>query len=91
MHWDNWWFVHYPRSLFAGQNVGELYDLETDPDETTNLYHEPAWADTVGEARLRLLEWHIETTRVTSAIGSRIAETALAGGAGGPDFLRPYR
>jgi arylsulfatase A-like enzyme len=91
MHWEDWWFVHYPRRLFAGQDVGELYDLSTDPDETTNLYTDPAKADVVVEARLRLLDWLSETTRVTSAIAAEIADTALAGDLlGGPDYLRPY-
>ena len=38
--WKNWRFVHYPEEMF-GEDVGELYDGESDPDETNNLYHNP--------------------------------------------------
>ena len=43
LRWGPWRFVHYPRALF-GSDVGELYNLENDPNETQNLYHDPASA-----------------------------------------------
>jgi arylsulfatase len=39
LRWGPWRFVHYPRALF-GSDVGELYNLEDDPAETRNLYHQ---------------------------------------------------
>jgi arylsulfatase len=48
-----WKLTHYP-----GYG-GELYDLETDPGETTNLYQDPAHQATVAELRLALLDWMI--------------------------------
>jgi len=43
----------------------ELYDLQNDPDEMRNVYHDPAYADTVKEltAELkRLREKYKDTT-----------------------------
>ena len=50
--------------MFDGQDIGELYDLCADPDETTNLYHVPEYRDTLHQCRRLLLEWLIRTTRV---------------------------
>lgn len=66
MRWGKWRFVHYQRAMFDGEDVGELYNLEADPGEARNLYHDPAHKDTVEDCRRRLLEWLIETTRVTT-------------------------
>jgi choline-sulfatase/uncharacterized sulfatase len=71
LRWGPWRFVHYQPEMFgtaegAGQDVGELYHLEDDPNETTNLYHDPAHRDTVNRCRRLLLEWLIRTTRVVS-------------------------
>jgi len=66
MRMGRWRFVHYQRAMFEGQDVGELYDLEADPHETRNLYHDPAHRETVEACRRRLFEWLIETTRVVT-------------------------
>lgn len=66
VRWGNWRFVHYQPALFGGQEYGELYDLGADPDETRNLFSDPACQDVVAEGRKRLLEWLIETTRVAT-------------------------
>lgn len=66
IRWDNWRFVHYQREMFAGEDVGELYDIESDPNETRNLYYDPAHVETVASARRLLLEWIIETTRLVT-------------------------
>jgi choline-sulfatase/uncharacterized sulfatase len=58
-----WRLVHYPPDLFPGQDVGELYDLETDPWEMHNLYADPEQRERVAELRARLLNWLITTTR----------------------------
>lgn len=60
---DRWRYVHYPEGLFPGQDVGELYDLQTDPWEMQNLYHQTEHRDRVCEMRRRLLDWLITTTR----------------------------
>ncbi len=64
LRWERWRFVHYQREMFDGQDQGELYDLEADPDETHNLYHDSEAQGVVSECRRRLLEWLIATTRV---------------------------
>jgi choline-sulfatase/uncharacterized sulfatase len=66
LRWRNWRFVHYHREMYDGEDVGELYDIEADPDEQRNLYHEPAHQAVVNECRRRLLEWLTATTRVTT-------------------------
>ena len=76
MRWGKYRFVHYPREMFGGEDVGELYDLEADPDETRNLYHDPAHAETVTECRRRLFDWLIQTTRVVTAQPALRSEAA---------------
>ena len=66
LRWDRWRFVHYDRELFDGQDVGELYDLVTDPDERRNLYHDGDHADVVHESRRRLVETLTRTTRIVT-------------------------
>jgi choline-sulfatase/uncharacterized sulfatase len=63
---DRWRYVHYPQGFLPGQDVGELYDLQTDPWEMHNLYHQPEHRDRVCETRRRLLDWLITTTRPTT-------------------------
>ena len=52
--------------MFGGQDVGELYDMEHDPDESRNLYHDSAHRDIVHRCRRLLLEWLIRSTRVVT-------------------------
>ena len=63
---QRWRYVHYPEEMFPGQDVGELYDLQNDPWEMRNLYHQPEHRDRVCEMRRRLLDWLITTTRPTT-------------------------
>ncbi|MBI1336612.1 MAG: sulfatase-like hydrolase/transferase [Phycisphaera sp.] len=66
IRWDRWRLVHYQPAMFPGgkdRDTGELYDIEADPWETRNLYHDPAHRATVEEGRRLLLEWLIDTTR----------------------------
>jgi arylsulfatase len=63
---QRWRYVHYAEGLFAGQDVGELYDLESDPWEMENLYHRPEHKGRVCEMRRLLLDWLITTTRPTT-------------------------
>lgn len=39
----------------------ELYDLEKDPQELTNVYADPAYAAVRAELEMRLLDWYIAT------------------------------
>ena len=66
LRWGRWRFVHYQRATFSGDDEGELYDLEDDPNETRNLYHDPESQPLVHEARRLLLEWLIETSRAAT-------------------------
>lgn len=67
LRWKNWRFVHYQEEMF-GEDVGELYDGDADPDETRNLYHDPEHQHVVNACRKKLLEWLIATTRVKTAM-----------------------
>jgi len=66
VRWEDWRFVHYQREMFGGEDVGELYNLQDDPNETRNLFADPAYQGVVAEGRRRLLEWLIGSTRVTT-------------------------
>jgi arylsulfatase A-like enzyme len=82
LRWGPWRFVHYQREMFHG-DVGELYNLEKDPDETRNLYTDPAHQTVAGECRRLLLEWLIRTTRVVSAWPPPKGMTQASEAAGG--------
>lgn len=68
IRWGKWRFVHYQPETF-GEDVGELYDSEADPEETRNLYHAPEHRETVEQCRRQLLEWLIRTTRIRTGWG----------------------
>ena len=67
LRWGPWRFVHYPMEMF-GCDVGELYNLEKDPLETQNLYHDPGHQDIVHQCRRLLLEWLTRTTQLVTAL-----------------------
>jgi arylsulfatase len=62
LRWGPWRFVHYPTEMF-GSDVGELYNLEKEPLETRNLYHDPEHQDIVHRCRKLLFEWLTRTTQ----------------------------
>lgn len=66
LRWGPWRFVHYPQALF-GRDEGELYNLEVDPNETNNLYHDPASQGTVAEGRKLVLQWLADSSRFVTA------------------------
>lgn len=66
IRWGDWRLVHYQPEMFGGKDVGELYHLAADPNETRNLYHDPGHREIVTAGRRLLLEWLIRTTRVTT-------------------------
>ena len=62
-------YVHYPPQMFPDEHPRgfcELYDLEKDPWEMTNLALDPAHRETVERMRSELLDWLITTTRPTT-------------------------
>ena len=64
--------VIYPKEMFADeypQGFGELYDLETDPWEMTNLYFDPEYQGVIAELTKNLLDWLVTTTRPVTALG----------------------
>ncbi len=54
---DRWKYIEFP----GNPSEYELYDLKTDPRETTNLYGKPEFAPRVEHLRKRLLELRRET------------------------------
>lgn len=83
IRWKQWRFVHYPRQMFEGRDIGELYDIDADPNETRNFYHDLAHREVVAECRNRLLDHLISTTRVAT-IWPPVAKEVT--GAKGYDF-----
>ncbi len=68
-----WRMVWYPPQLFAAQHpvgFGELYDLESDPWETKNRWHDPACTEMVRELERDLLTWLVTTTRPVTSLGA---------------------
>lgn len=66
LRWDDWRLVHYQPEHLDGEDLGELYNLADDPDETCNLYADPEHQAIVEQGRRLLLEWLIRTTRMTT-------------------------
>ena len=102
----NWRLVYYPREMFAEEypdGFGELYDLQADPWEMTNLYFDPEHRDMVRQMRRDLLDWLIATTRPVTVLPharwdspqavTRYGNTVNLDGKVHPDRLRamPHR
>lgn len=47
--------------VYNGPDIDELYDLERDPAELTNLIDHPEYGDVRAEIRERLVDWMAET------------------------------
>lgn len=57
-----WKYVHYA----FDEGIGELYDLEADPDELDNLFSRPEAAGALSRMRLLMLDWLARSTYRTS-------------------------
>ena len=100
-----WRYVHYPREMFADEypdGFGELYDLDADPWEMTNLFFEPQHAARVAQMRQELTDWLITTTRPTTILPAvpddggeqtiqRFGNAVNADGNFNPDYIRRAR
>lgn len=51
-----WKFIHYFER--SGKDEYFLYDLEADPNETENVYHNPAFQEKAAELKALLLDYH---------------------------------
>ncbi|HPU83980.1 MAG TPA: sulfatase-like hydrolase/transferase [Candidatus Latescibacteria bacterium] len=63
--------VQYVREMFPDEypdGFGELYDLNSDPWEMTNLFFDPAHADVVRDLQQELMDWLLVTTRPTTVL-----------------------
>ncbi|MBC2603445.1 sulfatase family protein [Puniceicoccus vermicola] len=78
LRWKHWRFVHYQEECFPGEDVGELYNLLNDPQETRNLYKDPSYRNVVEDCRRQLLEWLIRTRRTVTTQCSLSDEVHLA-------------
>lgn len=63
LHTKKYKFTQYLPEMNDGHDHGELYDLEQDPWEMKNLYHEPEYRQTIHALRFRLYHWLVKTTR----------------------------
>ncbi len=52
-----WKYIHYTN------DEGELYDVEKDPDELTNLFYEKDHASLIEQMKGRILNWLVSTER----------------------------
>lgn len=69
-----WRYVYYPREFFADDypdGFGELYDLDADPWEKTNLYFHAEHQATIDTLRRELFDWLVTTTRPKTVNGAR--------------------
>jgi arylsulfatase len=67
-----WRLVYYPERMFAdelgGRRFGELYDLDTDPWEMSNLYFLAEHQKKVRELERDLMDWLVTTTRIKTML-----------------------
>lgn len=65
----DWKLVTYPMGFFPGDDdVGELYDLNDDPWEITNLYSRADHQQVITDLRRRLMDWLVTTQRIRNIL-----------------------
>lgn len=57
----------YKLVVYHGHGLGELFDLETDPDEFNNLWEEPALTET----KVRLMQLSFDALALATDIGPK--------------------
>ena len=50
---------------FVDSDNGQMFDLENDPDELTNLWHDPEYAETRAYLIDEILKWRLESSLKT--------------------------
>jgi len=96
IRWDRWRMVHYPQGMFD-EPAGELYDVLADPLERQNLYFDAEHAGTVAEGQRRLIDWLVQTTRLTTSMPTAgrgslvdgVKDYQVAGDGRAPRSLQP--
>jgi len=101
VRFGKWRYVHYPHGMFPDEpDTGELYNMDDDPNETRNLYHDKSHQDIVRQAQRLLTDWLIRTTRLTTpqpaiSTGQRDADWVgkhhypIAGDGRAPNHIQP--
>lgn len=56
---------HHKLCVYHGHDVGELYDLETDPNEFDNLWNDPSYQS----LKLQLMKRHLDAFAATTTAG----------------------
>lgn len=84
-------YVYYPVDMFKDEypeGFGELYDLENDPWEMTNLYFDGEYKDKILEMERDLMDWLITTTRPVTINGRQtVSESSQYSTRYGKTFL----
>jgi choline-sulfatase/uncharacterized sulfatase len=94
VRWGDFRLVRYPRRMFAEEypeGFGELYDLERDPWEMSNLYWEDEYQPVVRRMERELMDWLITTTRVVTFPWGLRANTYKDDFLDGDGKLNPFR
>ncbi|MDQ8180253.1 sulfatase-like hydrolase/transferase [Pelagicoccus sp. SDUM812005] len=67
--WDRWRLVHYTTQTGVANGCrGELYDLQSDPEETKNLFESPDYREIVSTGQQLLIDWMVETSRCVTTL-----------------------
>jgi arylsulfatase A-like enzyme len=64
--------IHHYGTEWGGEPAWELIDLEMDPEERTNLYQDPEYAEVIAQLKTELVDWQLGlgiTPTVTSCLG----------------------
>ncbi|MBC2601715.1 sulfatase family protein [Puniceicoccus vermicola] len=67
LRYGKWRYVYYPKQVFGSSKIGELYDIESDPWETKNLYDDDVYSSVQLHCQRLLLDWVITRRRSVTA------------------------